>query len=288
MYPSLWPNVCSFGSDAKRMQHGFAARNGVLAALLARGGYSGIKTVFEQPYGGFLTQFSAGNGKTPNSLPDEVSKNLGKSWKIQGVRLKPYASMAATHPTVDCVRRLQEQYPELVAVKNLKRVKKIVIEMGSDAFHHGGWQATRPLTPLGAQMCCMYVAATQLIDSEVLIAQFEPEMLERDAVWALVSKTTCKQNTNLGSNFAQRVTVEYEASCSAAPIVGEVQNARGVDPEMSNDEILEKWRHLTKDLIDVEKRNRIEHLVLGLEECKDVTSLATLMEEVNKTNSLFA
>ncbi len=248
----------------------------------------GIKKVFEQPYGGFLTQFSAGNGKTPNSLPNEICSNLGKSWKIEGVRLKPYASMAATHPTVDCVRCLQEQYPDLVTIENLRHVKRIVIEMGSDAFHHGGWQATRPLTPLGAQMCCMYVAATQFVDSEVLIAQFEPEMLDRDLVWDLVSKTTCEQNTNLGSTFAQRVTVEYEASSSIAPIVGEVQNARGVDPDMSNDEILEKWRHLTKDLIDVEKRNHIEELVLRLEECGDVTSLASLMVGVNKTSALSA
>ena len=56
-----------FGSEAKRMQHGVAARNGVLATLLARGGYIGIKKVFEQGYGGFLTQFSAGNGKIPNN-----------------------------------------------------------------------------------------------------------------------------------------------------------------------------------------------------------------------------
>ena len=37
------------------MQHGFAARNGLLGTLLARGGYVGIKKVLEREYGGFLT-----------------------------------------------------------------------------------------------------------------------------------------------------------------------------------------------------------------------------------------
>jgi aconitate decarboxylase len=36
-----------FESMAKRMQHGFVARNGPLAALLARTGHTGIKQVYE-------------------------------------------------------------------------------------------------------------------------------------------------------------------------------------------------------------------------------------------------
>jgi aconitate decarboxylase len=46
-----------FESEVKRMQHGFAARNGLLAALLARGGYVGIKEVLEREYGGYWAMF---------------------------------------------------------------------------------------------------------------------------------------------------------------------------------------------------------------------------------------
>ncbi|KIV84595.1 hypothetical protein PV11_00367 [Exophiala sideris] len=275
-----------FGSEVKRMQHGFAARNGLCATFLARGGYIGIKQVFEQPYGGFLTQFSAGNGKTPNFLPDEISKDLGKEWKIAGVRLKPYASMAGTHPTIDCVRLLQQQYPEAVSSQSLQKIKSITIEMGSDAFHHGGWHPTRPLTSLGAQMCNAYVAASQFIDHNVLIAQFEPAMLDRDAVWGLVEKTTCVQNDNL-SKFAQRVTVSYEEGSGIGPISGKVENARGVDPEMSNEDILEKWRQLTTGLIEDRTREEIESMVLNLESCKDIKALTDLMVEIGSTKGAF-
>ena len=44
----------------KRVQHAFAARNGLFGALLARTGYVGIKKIFERPYGGFLAMFAAG------------------------------------------------------------------------------------------------------------------------------------------------------------------------------------------------------------------------------------
>jgi aconitate decarboxylase len=86
-----------FGSEVKRMQHGFAARNGLLAAFLAQGGYTGIRGVYEQDYGGFLKQFSSGNKKDPQFLPDEVSKDLGTAWKTHGVRIKPYAAVSRTH-----------------------------------------------------------------------------------------------------------------------------------------------------------------------------------------------
>lgn len=274
-----------FGSEVKRMQHGFAARNGLCATFLARGGYVGIKKVFEQPYAGFLTQFSAGNGKTPNYLPDEISKDLGQEWKIAGVRLKPYASMAGTHPTIDCVRILQQRYPEAVSWQGLQKAKSITIEMGSDAFHHGGWQPTRPLTSVGAQMCNAYVAASQFIDRNVLIAQFESARLDRDDVWEVVNKTTCVQNDQL-SKFAQRITVEYEAGSGIGPISCRVENARGVDPEMSNEDILDKWRQLSQGLIEDRKREEIENIVLNLDSCKDVKALTDLMVEINSPKIL--
>jgi aconitate decarboxylase len=260
------------------MQHGFAARNGLMGALLARGGYSGIKNVFEEPYGGFLEQFSKGNGKTPQFLPDEITKNLGTDWKTNGVNMKPYASMAATHPTVDCVRILQEKHSDRFSDANLNKIKRITLEMGSDAFHHGGFQATRPTTAVGAQMACMYVAATQLVDRQVLPPQFAKQSLERDEIWSLVDKISCVQNDNLGDGkFAQRMTVEF---ADGETMTAEVQNARGVDPELSNEELVTKWRDLTRGILDKERQKKIEKLVLGLETCEDVNALVELLTAV--------
>ena len=55
------------------MQHGFAVRNGLFAALMAAGGYTGIKRVFEREYGGYLAVF--GEGHEP--LVGEIARDLG-------------------------------------------------------------------------------------------------------------------------------------------------------------------------------------------------------------------
>ncbi|KAF1817564.1 2-methylcitrate dehydratase PrpD [Eremomyces bilateralis CBS 781.70] len=268
-----------FGSEVKRMQHGFAARNGLLAAFLAQGGYIGIKRVFEQEYGGFLKQFSSGNGMEPQYLVDELTKDLGVKWQTQGVRVKPYASMAGTHPTIDCVRKLQELYPE--PMQNwTSDIAKITIELGEAAFHHGGWKAIRPLTSTGAQMSNAYVAATQIVYGEVLAAQFRHDMLENDNLWRLVDVTDCVLTKEIGApRGRQTVTVEFK---DGTVLRQRVDSARGVEPPLSNQEIIEKWRQITKDVIDIERAEKIERLVLELEKCDDIMLLQGLMGGLTK------
>jgi aconitate decarboxylase len=265
-----------FGSDAKRMHHGFAARNGLLAAILAQGGYTGIKGVFEQSYGGFLKQFSAGNGKEPPYLVDELTKGLGVKWQTFGVRVKPYAAMAATHPTIDCVRALQESHPD--RMKNqFRQIRKIGIELGDASYHHGGWKATRPLTSTGAQMSNAYAAATQIVHGEVLAAQFRHDMLENDDVWRLVDVTDCVLNEDTEAPpWRQTVTIEFD---DGTVLSHRRDGARGVNPPLSNEEIVEKWRLLTRGVIDEGRASRMEKLVLTLEECPDISVLLELLAE---------
>ncbi len=65
--------AAQFEAMCKRMHHGFSARNGLYAAFLAAGGYTGIKRVFEREYGGFLRSpprsASAGRPSSSSSSP---------------------------------------------------------------------------------------------------------------------------------------------------------------------------------------------------------------------------
>ena len=266
-----------YESDVKRMQHGFATRNGLLGTLLARSGYSGIKRVYEQEYGGFLSCFTRGNGMKPTYRPEEIAKELGASWKTEGIRVKAYAAMAGTHCTVDCIRELQEKYP--LQLSDLGRIKHITIEMGEAAYHHGGWEATRPLTATGAQMNNAYVGATQLVDRAVLPPQFRQDKLDRDEVWDLVAKTTCVLTTEFKQRFAQRVTIDL---VNDEALVADLRGPRGVVPEFSNEDIVTKWRSLMQDVIDDARREKIEDLVLNLEVCEDVGLLVELLTPTTK------
>ena len=262
-----------FGSDVKRMQHGFAARNGLFAALLAQNGYRGIKNVYEEGYGGFLAMFGQGSGKEPACLPEEVCKELGETWQSRLVRVKHHSSMAGTHCTIDCVHALQDKYPDKLS--DLDAIASIHIGMTEAAFNHGGFDVKRPLTTTGAQMSAAYSAALQLVDGQVLPNQFRFDQLDRDVVWNLIGKTKCFYALDLGDErYAQRVTITLNDGTELSETL---DNPRSVSPGLSNEEILEKWRRLTQDIMDEGTRDRIERLVLDIETLEDVRILDDLM-----------
>ena len=254
------------------MQHGFAARSGLFAALLARGGYIGIKKVYEREYGGFLTMFSKGNGQTPQFLIDELTLGFGEDWKTTKVRVKPYAAMAATHGVVDCVRKLQEEHGD--EMRDLEGIENVRMTMGEVAFHHGGFEISRPITTVGSQMSSNYVAATQMVDKEVMPRQFRHDMLERDEVWTLVRKIRCVENKEKAHKWKTVIEVKWKDGREARV---EVHAARGVNPELSNEEIVDKFRAITRDVIDDERREQIEKACAGIEELDDVMALGALL-----------
>jgi aconitate decarboxylase len=77
----------------------------------------------------------------------------------------------------------------------------------------------------------------------------------------------------------QIVEVQFE---DGSTIKTSVDTARGVEPPLSNNEVVDKWRLLTKDVIGPERANKIESIVLNLEECDDLSALLELMEGLTR------
>jgi aconitate decarboxylase len=267
-----------FGAMVKRMQHGFASRNGLFAAMMASQGYTAMKGVLELPYGGFVSTFGNGGTKDPPTTPEKITEGLGKKWVLGTIVVKPYASMAATHATIDGILKIQNQHVD--AFKDVDAVDMIRVEMSDGAFKKGGWAPTRPTDSTSAQMSGPYAGATQIIDNAVLAAQFSTAALERDEVWQWVNKFKCEHSQDLdideGLGLAQRLTVTFKDS-SKQKIEMKVAAPKGIDPLLSNEEIVEKYELLTKDVTSVELRDQIKNMVLSLDEAEDVGRLVELL-----------
>ncbi|EHA28565.1 hypothetical protein CBS63078_1698 [Aspergillus niger] len=279
--------AAQYDGMVKRMHHGFAARNGLLGTMLAWGGYEGIKKVFERPYGGFLAMFGLGSKHTPSSKPEEVAKDLGTFWHTaEWIRLKLHACCGGIHGTIECLAEMQEMYPERLGREKLGEIKEIRIQLSDAVFHHCGWAPeTRPLTPTGAQMNTAFVAASQLVDGQVLLEQFSSGKLDRNEVWELIGKTSCVHTTeldqpNIGCGALISITF-----ADGSQVQHSLLKPKGVDEPISNEEILEKFRRLTGGLIGVERQEKIERAVLGMEELQDVNELIELLS-VNVVNPL--
>jgi aconitate decarboxylase len=262
--------AAQFGSMGKRMQHGFAARNGLLAATLAAGGYTGIKEVFEREYGGFLAAF--GEGHDPDA--SQISAELGERWETSVIAIKPYAAMAGLHAAIDAARKLLSE-----GALEPDEVTAIDIFVSEPAFQHGGWRAERPLEAVGAQMNLAYAVAVTLLDGTALAAQFAPERIDAEDVWALIGRTSTRHEAAFDERYQDGYNTRLEVTLrGGAKRTTFIEHPRGgIQQPMSNAEVLEKFHSLADPLVGVERAGRIERSVVSLESLSDIGELTALL-----------
>ena len=176
------------GTSTKRMHAGWAAQSGIRAALMARGGFDGPRTVLEGAHG-FYRAFA------PSVKPDfePLRRDLGRTWVMEQIGFKPYACGTMTQPFVDCAIELAQQgvRPD--------DITRIVCDVGEGTVHRL-WEPLaakyRPPTPYAAKFSTPYCMAVGFFDGRAGFAQFTQARIEDDRVLALASKIRYSINPN--------------------------------------------------------------------------------------------
>src|ERR1700691_252560 len=258
-----------FESMVKRMQHGFASRNGLTAAALAASGYVGIKRVFEREYGGWLGVFGEGH----RTYPEDIYKGLGILWETERIAVKAYACMGLLHAAVDAALELRPK-------ANVSQIQRIDIDMSEAASSHGGWKAESPPEVIGAQMNVAYAVAVALLDGDVLIGQFTKDRIDSDDVWALIDKTLTHHeqaydHLPMDEQLTTQVRLTFnDGSTRAAKVV----HPRGTgDRNLTNADIRAKYAKLTDRIMSADRQAAVEKAVLGIDTLSDVAQLTTLL-----------
>src|ERR1700716_67323 len=182
--------------------------------------------------------------------------------------------MGGLHAAIDAVLQLDAQRP-LVP----EEIERIEVDLAHAVFHHGGWRATRPLTPIGAQMNLAYSVAVTLIDGAALVAQFSPDRINQDDVWSLIPRIVARNDEAFDregplSRGKTRVRILFRDGQSLEKLL---QAGRGILPPLTNSQIVDKYRTLTNDILDPRRQALIEGGVLALDELADVNALVSLL-----------
>jgi 2-methylcitrate dehydratase PrpD len=169
----------NFGTMVKPLHAGLAARNGVLAALLARGGMVASRQAFEGPQG-FLRAFDSGGDGIADAIAD-----LGVRWEIEetGITVKLYPSCAGTHPTIDTVLDLRREHG--FAGGDVER-----IEVDVDSVTPTVLLYAQPASALEAKFSMPFCAGAAALHGRVGIDTFEASMLADADLGALMSRVS--------------------------------------------------------------------------------------------------
>jgi 2-methylcitrate dehydratase PrpD len=168
------------GAWTKRMHAGWAAQSGLRAALLARAGFIGPRTVFEGVHGLFH-----GFAHTTKGDYDALIGGFGKDWVTQTLAFKPYPCGTMTHPYIDCARRL--------AARGVRaqEIKEIVCEVGEGTVHRL-WEPLaakqRPPNGYAGKFSTPYCIAAGFVRGNVGLDAFTDEAVQEPQVVGLASK----------------------------------------------------------------------------------------------------
>jgi 2-methylcitrate dehydratase PrpD len=168
------------GAWTKRLHAGWAAQSGLRAALLAKHGFNGPRTVLEGTHGlyhGFAHTL-AGNY-------DALVGDFGMRWVAETLAFKPYPCGTMTHPYIDCARRLRAKNIEVTDIK------EFVCEVGEGTVHRL-WEPLadkqRPSNGYGAKFSTPYCIASGFVRGHVGLDDFTDAAVKDPEVLAIAGK----------------------------------------------------------------------------------------------------
>jgi 2-methylcitrate dehydratase PrpD len=168
------------GTWTKRLHAGWAAQSGIRAALLARAGFIGQRTVFEGTHGLFQ-----GFAHTTHGDYDALVGDFGERWVTDTLAFKPYPCGTMAQPYIDCARRL--------AARGIRAedIKEIVCEVAEGTVHRL-WEPLidkqRPRNGYAAKFAVPYLLATGFVHGGVGLGAFTDSAIHEPQVLALAAK----------------------------------------------------------------------------------------------------
>jgi aconitate decarboxylase len=125
-----------------------------------------------------------------------------------------------------------------------------------------------------------YAVAIALLDGSVLMDQFSERRINSDDVWRLINRTHTHHEKSYdalpeGQRLTTRLVITLHDGTTREQVV---THPRGTgDHQLTNAQIVDKYRALTHSVIEPDRRQAIENAVLSLETLDDIAILTGML-----------
>jgi 2-methylcitrate dehydratase PrpD len=221
------------GAWTKRLHAGWAAQSGIRAALLARSGFLGPRTVFEGTHGLFH-----GFAHTAQGDYEALLGDFGTRWVTDTLAFKPYPCGTMAQPYIDCARRLAARgiSPE--------GVSEIVCEVAEGTVHRL-WEPLaskqRPPNGYAAKFAVPYLLATGFVHGGVGLGAFTESAIGDPRVLALAAKV--KFVIDPDNPYPNNYTGHIRATMKDGSVIEERQPylRGGAQEPLSRQDVIDKF-----------------------------------------------
>ena len=254
----------NFGTMTKPLHAGNSARNGVVAAELARSGFTGNESVMEGNLG-FCSMFTAGK---VNGLENK-EEDLGKNWRIvtPGMSTKPYPCCRSTHASIDAslhLRNVQGVDPGKI-VKILCKLSPTHTRLAR--FH-------KPKSAYEGKFSIPYCIAAALLRGKVLLEDFTDEKVAAPEAQALLSKVEFHYPQEYKDNpmaLKAEVVVSLANGTEASRKI-DIPKGDASNP-MTEEEVSAKFQDCTRKALGQKEIEKVMGMLQNLESLEDISDL---------------
>ncbi|MBZ0124414.1 MAG: MmgE/PrpD family protein [Roseovarius sp.] len=266
-------------STGKRLHAGWAGLCGIVAADLARTGFTGPETVFE---GGLGVYASFLRGETLNLA--EIFDRLGDRWDMMDIAPKLYPCCHYLQAFLDCVAALRDKFDILPdAVDRIHcRITAGAVNMICKTWA----EKLDPKTGYDMRFSLPFAVSVMLVRGRAGVSEFQPAILEDPTIRATMSKVSY----TVEPEFAVKDmpgAVEITLSDSSTR-TWEIPRVRGdsMNP-ITDEELLTKFRantavlgrgasdRLADAILSLEKPGRLDDVMRALRTCRRTTEPET-------------
>ncbi len=258
-------SVRNFGTMTKPLHAGNAARNGVVAALLSKRGFTADPDILNGDFG-FCSLYTAGQVRCMAEEPMAHGE-----WKILtvGLAFKPYPSCRDTHGCVDAVLYLRNRFnitPD--------QVDDVVCCVNPNQARNLGF--TCPQTGNESKFSMQYCVGAALARGRLAMEDFRDSIVVEPAVRALLPRISLLSRPMPKDEQEVRIRLR-----NGNEHTHRVTRPKG-DPTnpMTDEELLCKFRGNTKAFLTAECADNAVDLIKNLENVKTILELSEIVAKM--------
>jgi 2-methylcitrate dehydratase PrpD len=252
------------GAMSKHLHPGKAAMNGILAADLARLGFTGATRILEGERGFFRAMSTAYD-------ESRITDRLGQRWTISENCFKVHACCGHTHTAIDTALSLRPQV-------NANDVAAIVIDTYQSGFDI--CKEMNPRSPYQAKFSIAYCVAVALLEGGAGLEQFPAERFSAegvsdDRIAHLLQRTRVAVADDLSAKYPAAWPARVRIELSDGTVLnGAADYPRG-NPEnpVTTEELEKKFRSLVAPRFEPDFAERAIAIVRELPAIVDLADL---------------
>ncbi len=260
------------GTSTKPFHAGWSAHSGLVSTLLARGGFTGPRTVIEGKLG-FLHAYS------DNSDQEKILDSWGEPYEVMRTSIKPHACCRYKQASIDCIQAIMME--NSLTPEDIDKVVLSILKAGFALIVDPWEKKLNPKTIVDAQFSMAYGAAITIVYGRAFLDEYSIDNINSNRILKMMQRIECVEDDNIENDYPQKWPAKAVIfTKDGRRLETRVEYPKG-DPEnpLTWEELIDKFKLLTAPVFSSEQINNIVTYIRNLEHEEDLSYLLALTEE---------